>query len=110
MNTKEIITDEFERFVQIIKMFTNPTDQFLSELAANPNIAVDAIDDLYIKIKDVVTDIKYDLDNRSKINLSDLIKIRDAKVELVAIRKKLTEKINEETQAAKDLIIQIEQI
>lgn len=110
MNTKEIIADKFELFVQIIKMFMNPADEFLNEIATDPNTAVEAIDDLYSKIKNVVEEIKYDITNKNKISIDYLVKVRDAKTELISIRKKLIEKIDEETQAALDLIAQIEQM
>lgn len=110
MNTKEIIADKFEIFVQIIKMFMSPTDQFLNEITTDPNTAVEAIDDLYSKIRSEVESIKYDITNKNRINIDYLVKVRDAKAELVCIRKKLIEKIDEETQTALDLIAQIEQM
>ena len=110
MNTKEILGDQFEKFIQIIKTLVKPTDQFWNQVAVDPNVAIDTIDDLFSRIKDIVDDIKYDIDNKNQFDLDYLINIRDFKIELVAIRAKLIEKTNEEVKAARDLIAQIEQI
>lgn len=110
MNTKEILGDQFEKFIQIIKTLVKPTDQFLNQVAVDPNVAIDTIDDLFSRIKDIVDDIKYDIDNKNQFDLDYLINIRYFKIELVAIRAKLIEKTNEEVKAARDLIAQIEQI
>lgn len=108
MTTKQVLGNDFDSFIGLIKRFISPSSESIAQIETNPYIARNAIKDAKGILAENVQDVKELLAAKESIQLSRLKALKDAKQRLCNFDGLLEVAIKDEEDSANALIAEIE--
>ena len=106
MTTSDILGDKTEKFFTILKNYVNIENNDIE----CPTYALFTITSAIINISKIVENIRTNLKNERPINLNYLIELRNDKAYFREVEKQIEAAINEESEKAKTILKEIDEL